>query len=150
MLSRESICCWEKLKMIEKKGQEEAVGFVAIVIIVSIVLLFILGIVLRQESSSSTGSLDVRECLPSGEKVCDLFNKTFSTMIESAWNAGEDSSLKGYIAEIYYQTGSNSSSGNLIARFEKGKCGGGYAADEFIIRDSSSRGSIKTVLKICS
>src|SRR3990167_9917151 len=119
MLSRESICCWEKLKMIEKKGQEEAVGFVAIVIIVSIVLLFILGIVLRQESSSSTGSLDVRqflestykttsecsldqsfsyldmdglliecgrnsgqECLPSGEKVCDLFNKTFSTMIE--------------------------------------------------------------------
>ena len=69
MCAWKSICCGEKdtmnrLKLL-KRGQEEIVGFVAVVIIVSIIILLALSISLRQKPERSRESREVRQFLES-------------------------------------------------------------------------------------
>ena len=51
--------------MIGKKGQEEIVGFVLIIVIVAVVFLIFLGIFLRQKPISASESIDVSQFLES-------------------------------------------------------------------------------------
>lgn len=120
-------------KMIKKrKGQNEIVGFVMIVVIVVIIGLFLLAFYLRREPISTESKnvenflkaslpyttackvdiepLDVKElakrCYEKkqcGEKdSCSLLNETFSELLEQAWKINSNRPANYYKLNVYY------------------------------------------------
>tara|TARA_Y100000310_G_C20374424_1_gene665057 strand:- start:53 stop:547 length:495 start_codon:yes stop_codon:yes gene_type:complete len=114
---------------LNKRGQEEMIGFIVIVVLVIIIGVVFLGISLRQTpqgfeqesqdinqfleasmrfTSSCTlqmpeyldlGNL-IQECNKnslclSGESACEVLESTFSSLIDSSYNVGENSPIKG-------------------------------------------------------
>jgi hypothetical protein len=116
-----------------KKGQNEIVGFVMIVVIVVIIGLFLLAFYLRHESAR-TESKNVRNFLKAslsyttpctvdieplkirevakrcyekktcGEKdSCALLNETFSELLEQTWKINSNRPVNSYDLDIYYR-----------------------------------------------
>ena len=122
---------------INNKAQEEIVGFVAIVLIVSIILIVFLGIFLRKDKSG-LGSVEVSQFLDaimettttcsvggyykeyselvkrcnegldcSGENSCDILKKYTKEMIENSWNFGDDNVKKAYMFDVVFESNGN-------------------------------------------
>jgi hypothetical protein len=140
-----------------KKGQEEIVGFVVIVVLVSIVLLVFLGIIIRQDSSagelesvelfqflessmeytsscatsyvpdySSLGEL-LEKCqsgegiCTSGERPCDVLERTFEEILDDSYFTSEDGEVKGYEFRSEYNERGSDLTEELIL-IEMGEC----------------------------
>lgn len=115
-----------------RKGQEEMVGFVLIVIIVSVIMVILLGFLLKSPESEAVqsyeienflsavlqyssscedylGYLDVEHLIVSCNEnedcldersSCEALNNTLKDLIETSWNVGETSPVKGYVMKI--------------------------------------------------
>ena len=58
-----------------KKGQEEVVGFVAIIVIVAIVILFLIGISIRNDEPEAARSVEIKQFLEASQRYtsdCEL------------------------------------------------------------------------------
>jgi hypothetical protein len=71
--------------MMRKRGQEEAVGFVAIIVIVALVVVFFIGISIRHAGPQALGSASVKQFLESSSAFttsCDLGLRTKYATLE--------------------------------------------------------------------
>jgi len=115
-----------------KKGQEEMVGFAVILVIVAIIFLVVIGFVVKVPNKSNLESYEVESFLGAGlqyttdcedysgfmdiQKLvsycgeenlcldgrdsCEVLNSTLNQLINSSWNVGEKSPIKGYKLQI--------------------------------------------------
>lgn len=170
----------QQQKKLQNKGQEEIVGFVAVVVIVAVIFVIFLGIIVRQNigekfvegrdvqqflesimqytSDCALGyepnyaKLEeiIRECYKSdrkcisGEKACEIVNKTLSEIIENSLTINNVSSVSGYEFEALYSTNISQESFLYI---RKGNCEKSVIGGEII--SPAFPGTIRHVLKLC-
>lgn len=130
MIKKREMYGWKR-----RKGQEEMVGFVLIIILVSVIFLVFLSIILRRpevktdsvkieaflnsmveyttECVSGAEPIDVKELIKAcyNGRVCDrqdsceILNETLLDMLEAVFPVGENRVFKAYKLEIYYEEG---------------------------------------------
>jgi len=158
----------------ERKGQNEIVGFVMIVVIVVIIGLFLLVLYLRQEpvktesknvenflkaslSYTTECKVDIeplnmqnliQRCYNEGycgeNESCVVLNETFSEILEQTWRL-ENKKERYYSLDIYYQEGNETKDSILF--IEKGNCTGSISGAEEFFRHG--QGDIFLRLEIC-
>ncbi len=168
--------------MKNRKGQEEIVGFVLIMVIVAVVFLVLLGISVRTGDGGLKDSRDVYQFLESSAEYttdcqirsteygtlgdvigkcldnerclnemdsCDVLNKTLKEIMDSSWNVGEESKIKGYLLNSVYQVKRNDveARDEEIISIEEGDCLGSVIGATYLI--PSFPGKIVNSLKIC-
>jgi hypothetical protein len=160
-----------------RKGQNEIVGFVMIVVIVTIIGLFLLALYLRQEPVKTESKnvqnflkaslsytteckidiepLDLKELTKRchngaycGEnESCVILNDTFSDILEKTWKL-ESNKESYYNLNVYYREGEEEESRNEeILNIEKGNCTGSKVGAEEFFRHG--QGDIFVTLEIC-
>jgi len=166
-----------------KKGQEEIVGFVLIIVIMAVVLLVFLGITIRSNDTNVKESKDIyqflesiseftsdcqirsteygalgdlfEKCLNQEDCIneldsCEVLNITLSGLINSGWNIGPESNIKGYRFESFYEGVEEDSSGvgyEKIMSLEDGECNSGMRGASYLI--PAFPGKIVNLFKLC-
>jgi len=145
---------------INKRAQEEIVGFAVIVIIVSIILVFFLIFSLSDKSEAESyeakswlmSSLQYTSSCISGyenlpvqnliiacyrqekcqdeKEACEVLNDTLKGIVEESWQVGEEFPVKGYNLEI-------ASGEEKIFLAEKGNSTGSYKGAQQIIPEGA-------------
>jgi hypothetical protein len=113
------------INKINKKAQEEMVGFAVIIIIVSVIILVFLGFSLRQKNPEISESYeiqsflqvvlqqtitqenvitDLREMIKDCDRYdlnCNKLELELKNILDNSWNVNEESKIKGYLLKIY-------------------------------------------------
>ncbi len=152
-----------------KRGQEEIVGFVIIVVIVSLILVFFL--VFSMNSVPQTNSYEVSSFLGSaihytttcqidsaylsvsdlvssclqnatcsdGQNSCDNLNQTLNTLMKKGWRWGQNLPVKGYSLNIV------SSFGNVLS-VQNGNITSTYKGAQEILPVSSANITVSVTI----
>jgi len=139
-----------------KKGQEELVGFVLVVVIVAIAGLILMGLFLRiEDGRKETKSADIAQFLDSafleGTNVCSVLNISLQDIIKSSWMVSENSVIKGYDFQIVMTMNRTTSSINTpVILIQEGVCANDYRVGEHLQPGTRRGTSLVTALKLCS
>jgi hypothetical protein len=157
--------------MISRRAQEEIVGFVLVILLVSVVFLVFLGISFRSDSSVGQESIEIYQFLESvmeHTSECAIgFEPDFSSLGELLEECNEgrrcvngkdacdvlNESLRSVLDASWnigpeatikgYEFSSVYSESEIIVSFTKGECGGRFRGSEYL------KSEIVSSLKIC-
>lgn len=168
------------MKKINKKGQEEIVGFVVVVVLVAVVFVVFLGFSFsKKDAVQEKGSKDIKQFLESvrevrsecvignipinlkellgacyddldcgsGKKACEELNKTSKELLEAGYHVGNESYVKGYEFNAYFEERTKEKKESIIS-LKEGNCSSSNyrEADDFF---PYANGQIFSNLRVC-
>lgn len=98
--------------MINKRGQEEAVGFVAIIVVVAIATVFFIGISIRDQPSEAIKSVEIKQFLETSDKYtsdCSIsYSDRFASLGDLVRECYQNPNLQCFdgrsVCEVYNST----------------------------------------------
>ena len=162
------------IKLKNKNGQHEIVGFVLIVVIVVVIGLLLLVFYLKQpkletkslnvqnflgasmlyttDCSLSIEPLELQElaksCYKNEKAACEVLNATLSQLAEKSWLVGSENPVKAYSLNVsYFESIRNATSSEEILILKKGNCTGNKAGAEHFLHHES--GNVVMAMEIC-